>query len=57
MIGTAIRQTGAALQLIDTSLIFDMPPLRIIGVTPRLTGDALQLIGTTLISDIPPLRQ
>ena len=57
MIGAALRLTDAALQLIGTALIFDIPTApQMIDAAPWLTGATLQLIGTTLIFDVPPLR-
>ena len=50
MIDAALLLTGAALQLIGTTLIFDIP------TTPQWIGAALQLIGTNLIFDIRPLK-
>ena len=54
MIGATPWLTGAALQLIGTTLRYSTP--QTIGAALLVTGAALQLIGTTIFFDIPPLR-
>ena len=55
IIAVALRMTGAALQVIGITLIFDIPS-QMIATAIRLTGAAIQLRETTLIFGIPPLR-